>query len=96
MKCFFDENLGKQLAVGLRGFGEDAIHLTEVFTPGTPDLAHIKGNEQARHFSVKGYGSSSDLLVNTTDPYEGTVILANDTIVLDITASGAWSIEVVE
>jgi predicted nuclease of predicted toxin-antitoxin system len=37
MKCFFDENLGKQLALGLRGFGEDAIHLTEVFAKGTPD-----------------------------------------------------------
>lgn len=38
MKCFFDENLGIQLAHGLRGFGEDAIHLTEVFSPGTPDV----------------------------------------------------------
>ena len=37
MKCFFDENLSKNLALGLRGFGEDAIHLTEVFTSGTPD-----------------------------------------------------------
>ncbi len=37
MKCFFDENLGKQLACGLRGFGEDAVHLTDVFAPGTPD-----------------------------------------------------------
>jgi hypothetical protein len=37
MKCFFDENLGKQLTLGLRGFGEDAIHLTEKFSPGTPD-----------------------------------------------------------
>lgn len=76
----------------IEGNGDDVIILRE----GTPDLAHIKGNEQARHFSVKGYGSSSDLIVNTTDPYEGTVILASDTILLEISATGAWSIEVTE
>jgi predicted nuclease of predicted toxin-antitoxin system len=38
MKCFFDENLGIQLARGLRGFGEDAVHLTERFDKGTPDV----------------------------------------------------------
>ena len=37
MKCFFDENLGFQLAHGLKGFGEDAIHLTDIFVKGTPD-----------------------------------------------------------
>jgi predicted nuclease of predicted toxin-antitoxin system len=37
MKCFFDENLGKHLAHGLKGFGEDAIHLTDVYAKGTPD-----------------------------------------------------------
>jgi hypothetical protein len=49
MKCFFDENLGKQLALGLRGFGEDAIHLTEVFAPGTPD------EEWLPYVGEKGY-----------------------------------------
>lgn len=37
MKCFFDENLGKELALGLRGFGEETLHLTERFSPGKPD-----------------------------------------------------------
>ncbi|MCJ7659503.1 MAG: DUF5615 family PIN-like protein [Anaerolineales bacterium] len=37
MKCFFDENLGKELALGLRGFGEETLHLTERFPPGTTD-----------------------------------------------------------
>jgi hypothetical protein len=37
MKCFFDENLGYQLAHGLKGFGEDAIHVTDVYQKGTPD-----------------------------------------------------------
>ena len=38
MKCFFDENLGIQLVRGLRGFGEDIVHLTEIFDPGKPDV----------------------------------------------------------
>ena len=49
MKCFFDENLGKQLARGLKGFGEDAVHLTEVFPSGTPDL------EWLPYVAKKGY-----------------------------------------
>ena len=46
MKCFFDENLGKQFVLDLRGSGENAIHLTEIFSPGTPDedwLPFIEG-----------------------------------------------------
>ena len=48
MKCFFDENLGFQLAHGLKGFGEDAIHLTDVFQKGTPDedwLPYVADND---------------------------------------------------
>ena len=38
MKCFFDDILGPALAVGLKGFGVDAMHLLEEFDPGTPDI----------------------------------------------------------
>ena len=39
MKLFFDENLGIQLVLGLRGFGEEeVIHLTEIFDKGTKDV----------------------------------------------------------
>ena len=61
---------------------------------GTPDLANVTGNEASRHFSIWGYGSNPDLLVNTSDPYEGTVILEEDTVVLEINAVGPWSIQV--
>ena len=61
---------------------------------GTPDLATVKGNSGSRFFAVVGYGSSADLLVNTTDPYEGTVMLSSDTIILEIQSVGEWSIEV--
>lgn len=74
----------------IEGVGDDVV----ILRGGTPDLANVTGNEASRHFSIWGYGSSADLLVNTTDPYEGTVILSGDTIVLEITAVGPWSIEV--
>jgi len=32
--------------------------------------------------------------VNTTDPYEGTVIVSDDTVVLEIQAGNNWSIEI--
>jgi predicted nuclease of predicted toxin-antitoxin system len=38
MKCFFDENLGHQLADGLKGFGVETEHLLDKFDPGTPDI----------------------------------------------------------
>ena len=64
-----------------------------LLTGATPDLAKISGNAERRFFAVIGYGGSSDLLVNTTDPYDGTVILGSDAIVLEVTATGTWQIE---
>ena len=42
MRYFFDNNLGKNLALGLRGFGEDTLHLTEKFDEKTPDEEWLK------------------------------------------------------
>lgn len=52
----------------------------------------IVGNADGRFFAVKAYSSSVDLLVNTTDPYEGTVRFDNDTIIIEVEARGAWSV----
>ncbi len=44
MRFFVDNNLSPQLAAGMRGFGEDVIHLTEVLPPEAEDtelLAHV-------------------------------------------------------
>lgn len=55
--------------------------------------ANISGNTSERHFSVKSYGSESDkLLVNTTEVYEGTVMLIGKPIILEVNAVGEWSI----
>ena len=44
MRFFVDNNLGPQLAAGMKGFGEDVVHLTEFFNPDVADtvmLAHV-------------------------------------------------------
>jgi predicted small lipoprotein YifL len=73
------------------GEGDDVIFLN-----GNPDLATIEGNQAGRHFAIKGYNGGRNLLVNTTDPYEGTVILHKETLILEIIAEGPWSITVTE
>ncbi len=37
MKAFIDNNLSLQMAAGLRGFGEDVVHLKEIFPDATLD-----------------------------------------------------------
>ena len=37
MRFFVDNNLGPQLAAGMKGFGEDVVHLTEFLEPNVPD-----------------------------------------------------------
>lgn len=59
---------------------------------GGASIAHISGNTSERHFAVKAYGSSGSLLVNTTDPYDGTTKIDPDATILEVTATGEWSI----
>ncbi len=62
---------------------------------GKPDIAHIAGNKEGRHFHVWAYGTEDiDLLVNTSDPYVGTVLMPPSTVILEIGAEGEWLIEI--
>ena len=74
---------------------------------GTPDLVHVVGNSvgnsEGRYFSVFGvfgYSDFPDLVVNlvvhTTDPYDGTGILNVDTVAIEVQAVGEWTIEISE
>lgn len=72
------------------GKGDDVI----ILAGETPDLAKISGNNGDRYFSVEGYTDGYDLLVNTTEPYDGIVLLNPDTWAFEVTASGPWTIEV--
>lgn len=60
---------------------------------GTPDTAAITGNAGSDFFAVLGYGNTIDLLVNTTDPYDGTVLLDSGTAIIEVQAEGEWSME---
>jgi hypothetical protein len=77
----------------IEGSGNDVI----VLTGGSPDLTTITGNVDKQLFVLIPYkadGSRMISLVNTTDPYQDTVSLKSDTAIIEITATGSWSIGV--
>lgn len=74
------------------GNGDDVVSgMTAINT----SYAHII-HSGSGHFSVKGHhGSGYDLLVNTTDPYDGmTLIYPNEEYTFEVTAEGEWTIEI--
>ena len=58
----------------------------------TPDLAKIEGNSKSSFFAVLGYNGGRDLLVNTTDPYSGSVIINSKTMIIEVKSVGSWKI----
>lgn len=74
------------------GIGDDVI--SGVITENV-SYAHITHNGDG-HFSVKGHhGEDYDLLVNTTEPYDGiTLIYPNEEYTFEVTASGDWTIDI--
>lgn len=79
------------------GSGNDVIAVQK--GPG-PALAYITGNTAGRHFAITSYGEGQeylDLLVNTTDPYQGVRPLdfgaAELTTLFEVKAEGPWHIE---
>lgn len=55
--------------------------------------ADISGNAADDYFGVIAYGaSSSDLLVNESSPYEGTVMIKCDPFLFEVQAVGEWTI----
>ena len=55
--------------------------------------ADISGNAESRFFSVKSYGSSNNLMVNTPDPYEGTVMIKYNPSIFVVDSVGSWTID---
>lgn len=78
------------------GSGDNVI---EINPPDLYYVFRITGNDAEDHFAVKSYDSTGEygeLLVNTTDPYTGiTIDDSFDVKMLEITASGDWTIEVI-
>lgn len=74
----------------MEGTGDEVIKISgEV-----PDLAKISGNEAGSYFGIFTYNSFKDLIVNETEPYEGTVMLESEITFIEVVAEGDWSIEI--
>lgn len=64
-----------------------------IMTDTVGSTATIVGNSGGHHFAVKSLSyTNGDLLVNTTDPYNGKVLLTFDPTLMIVTAEGDWSI----
>ncbi|MCB0098257.1 MAG: hypothetical protein KDE50_25100 [Caldilineaceae bacterium] len=76
----------------IEGNGDEVLLLIG----NSPDIANISGNASARHFAVITYGNGRRLgsIVNTTEPYEGQVLIDRRAEVLQVTAEGGWSISI--
>ncbi len=75
--------------------------ILDVENPFGAAVIHITGNDAGSYFGVKNYDADNnqiDLLVNTTDPYDGYRPLdwldAETTVRLGIEAVGNWRIEI--
>jgi hypothetical protein len=82
----------------LSGNGDSIVDSVNPFGAA---IVHITGNAGAHFFAVKNYDESGnyiDLLVNTTDPYDGVRPLdfldGEVTTRFEVTATGEWKIEI--
>lgn len=74
----------------IEGSGDALVRLDE--TVGLTTIT-VTGNSEGRYFGVRPHGATySFSVINTTDPYTGTVRLDPGTLLLEITAIGSWSI----
>jgi hypothetical protein len=67
-----------------------------LFFQSSPGEAVITGNAEGRHFGIIGHNGGWQLLVNTIEPYSGTVGLHPDTWALEVRATGSWSASITE
>lgn len=76
----------------IQGQGDDVIALDG----GQPDIAAISGNQTgAGNFAIYAYTPNDrDLIVNTIDPYSGSVPLDSNALVLVIHAVEDWTIDI--
>lgn len=71
------------------GSGGDLLRVKE--TGGLTTLDAV-GNAEGRYFGLKPYGARSSSLINTTDPYDGTVRVPSGTVLFEVTATGDWAL----
>lgn len=87
---FRDEGRLVVVPGGYSGTGNDVF-----FVEGDCDTATIAGNDAGRYFGIHAwYSNGRDLLVNTTDPFQGTVLMTKDTFAVEVVAVGSWSMDI--
>jgi hypothetical protein len=77
----------------IEGNGNEVI----VLSGGIPVQAAITGNKEKQLFSLIPYtadGKRMISLVNTTDSYQDTVSIHGNTAILEVLATGSWSIAI--
>ncbi|MCB0173887.1 MAG: hypothetical protein KDJ97_25425 [Anaerolineae bacterium] len=78
----------------VEGSGDEVL----VLAGEKPDIATVDGNQAGRHFAVIPFTIDGrhvfGSMVNTTDPYQGQVLLDGEVGILEVTAVGPWSISV--
>lgn len=85
-------------------YSGSGANVIDIAKPGDPDdavLVYVRGNAASGYFGIESYddtGEQVDLLVNTTDPYEGIVLMdlrdGEVTTRLQVTADDDWYIEI--
>jgi len=79
------------------GTGDDVVALVG---SNAPDILKIDASTAGKNFAIWGWGNERDLLINEIAPYTGNILVdsklpaSNGVLVLDIAATGNWSIEV--
>lgn len=73
----------------LSGTGDEVFL---VWDGDSASRAYIEGNTQERYFGVVSWYERSELLVNTTQEYSGTVRLRQTPFAIEVEATGDWYI----
>lgn len=71
------------------GSGSDLLRVDE--TVGLTTLV-VLGNAEGRYFGIRPHGTRTSSLVNTTDPYDGTVKVPEGTVLFEVRATGDWEL----
>jgi hypothetical protein len=73
----------------LAGETDDVVIIADGLTPGLAPVTFVHDGDG--NFAVWAYGTTTDLVVNEIGPFNGETLLPEGTILIDVQASGPWS-----
>ena len=92
VKSLYDCQYGMKGST-VKGTGDDVVLFYS--DKGRSTTATIKGNAGEDYFGIIGYDKSGNRItayVNTTDKYDGKVLLKGEPVIFEINATGEWEI----